>query len=104
MLAFDKHKGFREAIVLHAARVTHVASDSRARLQAHQHRRDVLAFDVAMDALRLAINRARFTEEKSRRVQDMTANVGENELLQLLEERLILEHRKTVAVIDARPE
>ena len=51
----------------------------------------------------MAVEAAGFPEQIARRVQNMAADVGQDELIEFLEERLIVKDRKAVAVVDARP-
>ena len=57
-----------------------------------------------MNPLRLTYQRLRFTEQRARYVQNMTAEIGQDELIESLEERLISEHFKAADHIDPRPE
>ena len=55
-----------------------------------------------MHTLRLAIKRARLSKQEARDIEDVTADISENELFEFLQEGLIVEHWKAIHVVDVR--
>src|SRR5205085_5111248 len=90
--------------------IAHVASNRRAvqrmliSLHPQHCRGDVFASNVPVHAIRLAVNALCLAKQKSSGIENMGADVGENESLQLRKKRLICEHRKSGGEVNAGPE
>src|SRR5690606_6345499 len=52
----------------------------------------------------MAVKIVRITEQTTRRIKNMAADVGQDELFEVFEKRLIIEHREAVGIMNARAE
>src|SRR4051794_35589491 len=102
LFTFYMNERFRKAVMLNATGVTKIARHGSAVTHPHHYARRILTPNLAMNLVRLAINARRFSKKKTRHVQDVAAHVSNDELLDRLEKRLVVEHGKAVAVIDSR--
>src|SRR5690606_13620072 len=90
----DQQQGLREHLPLPDARVGHLGDAMRPAAHVHQHRGNILPADPRVYACRAAVERFDLTKKEPADVEDVGADVGQDESVELRQERLVLENGK----------